>query len=121
VGEAPPTRQFVARHDAVVTSEEGAAGTSSTFHVPFDSRYSPTLVGAVLEPVVPTAMHEPDVVHAVTRKGTEMPIDGTPETCSTDCVVQLARARALAAVTTLNHHALRAFTARLFIVVCVLS
>jgi hypothetical protein len=121
VGEVPPTRHSVERHDADVMSDEGAAGTSRAFHTPLDSRYSPTLDGAILDPVVPTAMHEPDVVHAVTRKGTEIPMDGTPVTCRTVWVVQLASVSALVAASTLNHHTLRTFAARLFIMVCVLS
>ena len=121
VGESPPIRHCVERHDADVINDEGAAGTAREFHTPLDSRYSPTLDGVVLEPVVPTAMHDPEVVHAVRRSGTEMPMEGNPMTCKVDCVMQPARVSALAAASTPTHHALRTFDPRLFMVVCVLS
>jgi hypothetical protein len=58
-------RHSVAKHDEDVKIDEGALGTTSKDHVPFASRYSPTLEGAVFEPVVPKAMHEFEPVHAL--------------------------------------------------------
>jgi hypothetical protein len=75
--------------------EEGALGVTSGDHVPFASRYSPTLVGIESDPVVPSAMHESDVVQALVCRGTEIPMDGKPETCVEVVVAQLARRRPL--------------------------
>jgi hypothetical protein len=71
-------RHSVARHDAEVMNDEGALGTTREDHVPFASRYSPTLEGERSDPVVPRAMHEPESVHALVCSGTAIPIEGKP-------------------------------------------
>lgn len=89
-GWTPPIRHVVDTHELDVSIDDGALGTTSGDHAPFDWRYSPTEVGGVVEPVVPTAMQESDVVQALRRSGTEMLIEGIPVTLGTDAVVQLA-------------------------------
>jgi hypothetical protein len=70
----------VVKHATDVSCEEGVLGTTSEDHAPFVSRYWPTVAGVRFEPVVPSATHEPDWVHALTRRGTLMPMEGTPVT-----------------------------------------
>lgn len=79
-GSTPPITHVVETHELEVSIDDGALGTTSEDQVPFDSRYSPTDVGGVEELVVPMAMHESDVVHALRWSGTEMPIEGMPVT-----------------------------------------
>jgi hypothetical protein len=102
----PPIRHCVARQDAEEIRADGALGTTRSDHVPFDSRYSPTLVGNVSEPVVPSAMHEPERVQAPRCNGTEIPMEGSPVTCGTaDWVPQLANTRAPAPSNAPRRHA----------------
>jgi len=117
----PPMRHSVARHDAEVMSEDDALGTTSEDQVPLDSRYSPTLVGGRFEPVVPSAIHEPDNVQALVCSGTEIPSEGSPVTCGDGCWAQLASARALTMSKTQSRQARGTFNCSRLIVMCVLS
>ena len=72
-----PTKKHRAEaHEPSYTSATGAAGTFSVDQTPRRLRTCAVVVGLLADPVVPRAMHAPELVHPTDVKGTLMLLEG---------------------------------------------